>query len=123
MRAARLAASAFLIAACGGSDATLPTPGPGDVAIDPAAAQVVTSDLVHFWAAYDAGGKSGSASEFQSKYLDAASSGLRDFIQLRSLTASSVSQMVTAYPRYFASIRAVNLAFATDSTLARRIRA
>ena len=60
---------------------------------------------------------------FRSKYLDAASTGLHDFIQLRSLTASSLSQMVTAYPRYFASIRSSNLAFATDSSTAKRIRA
>lgn len=123
MRIGRFVLAAILIVACGGSDATAPTSGPVVVATDPTAAQIVTSDLAHFWAAYDAGGKNGSASEFQTKYLDAASSGLHDFIQSRSLTASSLSQMVTAYPRYFASIRTSNLAFATDGSITARIRA
>jgi hypothetical protein len=123
MRTRRFALAAILLAACGGSDATSPNSGPVIVATDPAAAEIVTSDLAHFWAAYDAGGKNGSASEFQTKYLDAASSGLRDFIHLRSITASSVSQMVTAFPHYFASIRSSNLAFATDSSITGRIRA
>jgi len=121
MRLASLLFVATLIAACGGADTTSPGAGP-NVTADPAAAQIVTSDLLHFWAAYDAGGKNGLASEFQSKYLDVASDGLRDFIPLRSLTASSLAQMVTADPRYFASIRATNLAFATDGALAARIR-
>ena len=119
----QLAVAAILIAACGRSDATSPNSGPVVIATDPAAAQIVTSDLAHFWAAYDAGGKNGSAGEFQSKYLDAASGGLRDFIQSRNLTASSLSQMVSAYPRYFASIRSSNLAFATDSAITARVRA
>ena len=123
MRIVRLVVAATLIAACGGSDSTSPDFAPVVVATDPAAAEIVTSDLVHFWAAYDAGGKDGSAAAFQTKYLDSPSSGLHDFIQLRSLTASSLSQMVTAYPRYFASIRASNLAFATDGALTAHIRA
>ena len=113
---------ALLATACGGSDATAPNSG-SSIPTNPAAAQIVTADLAHFWAAFDAGGKNGSTAEFQSKYLDVASSGLRDFIQSRTITATSLVQMVTAYPRYFASIRASNLAFATDSSLARRIRA
>jgi len=111
-----------LLSACGGSDSTAPNAGTA-LNTDPAAAQIVTSDLAHFWAAYDAGGKDGSTGEFQTTYLDVASIGLRDFIQARSLTAASLAQTVKTYPRYFASIRAANLAFATDSTLARRVRA
>jgi hypothetical protein len=114
-----------LAAACGGSDASTPTspashtPPP----TDPAAAQIITSDLLHFWDAYDAGGKSGSTSAFQSRYLDAASSGLADFIASRSVTAASLTQMVSFAPKYFASIRATNLALATDNTIASRLRA
>jgi hypothetical protein len=114
-----------LAAACGGADASTPTspashtPPPAD----PAAAQIITSDLLHFWEAYDAGGKAGSTSAFQSRYLDAASSGLTDFIKSRSVTAASLTQMVSFAPKYFASIRATNLALATDSTIVSRIRA
>jgi hypothetical protein len=114
----------LILAACGGSESTAPNSGEGPgLVTDPAAAQIVTTDLAHFWAAYDAGGKNGSTAEFQSKYLDIASAGLRDFIQSRNITAASLTQMVAADPRYFASIRSSNLAFATDNSLAQRIRA
>ena len=110
----------LLALSCGGGSGVT---GPVIIASDPAAAQIVTSDLAHFWAAYDAGGKNGSSAEFQTGYLNAASNGLQDFISLRSVTAASLAQMVAAYPRYFASIRASNLAFATDGALAARVRA
>ncbi|MEQ1691618.1 MAG: DUF2268 domain-containing putative Zn-dependent protease [Gemmatimonas sp.] len=102
---------------CGSS----PT-APGTTA-DPSTAQIVTTDLARFWAAYDVGGKSGSASAFQTMYLDVASPGLKDFIAKRTVTAASLSQMVVAFPQYFASIRASNLALATDATIVSRIRA
>lgn len=113
-----------LATACGGSGGSeLTAPIPPITSADPASAQIVTSDLIHFWAAYDAGGKSGSTNAFQTKYLDVASAGLVDFIRLRSVTASSLAQMVGAFPKYFASIRATNLQLATDSAVVSRIRA
>ena len=113
-----------LAAACGGAGGSEPTaPTPPITSADPATAQIITSDLIHFWAAYDAGGKNGSTSEFQTRYLDVASAGLVDFIRVRGLTASSLAQMVTAFPKYFASIRATNLRLATDSATVSRIRA
>ena len=57
------------------------------------------------------------------QYLDVASSGLVDFIRLRSVTASSLAQMVTSQPKYFASIRGNNLGLATNSAVVSRIRA
>jgi hypothetical protein len=123
-RTAWLTAAMPLLAACRGSDATSPHSAPSlVVATQPESAQIVTSDLVHFWDAYDAGGAHGSADDFQVRYLDAASSGLRDFVRARNLTAVSLAQMVTAYPGYFESIRATNLAFATNGALAARLRA
>lgn len=113
------------VVACGGSDASAPTSPTSHTppTTDPAAAQIITSDLIHFWDAYDAGGNTGSTSAFQTKYLDLASSGLSDFIKSRSVTASSLSQMVIGAPKYFASIRATNLQLATNSTIVSRIRA
>lgn len=95
--------------------------GPGATP-DTALAQVITSDLARFWAAYDAGGKDGAAGEFQTRYLNAASPGLADFIAKRNVTAASLAQMVSAFPRYFVSIRASNVALA-DNTVAAKIRA
>jgi hypothetical protein len=115
---------ALLLAAIG-CDAS-PTTSPRANATsrtDPAAAEIVTSDLPRFWRAYDAGGKSGSATAFQSIYLDSASAGLRDFMVSRSVTASTLTAMVAVYPRYFASIHPSNLALANDPSTVARIRA
>jgi hypothetical protein len=119
MRGGRIALAMILLAACN----TAPLTGPVVIATVPESAQIVTSDLAHFWAAYDAGGSHGSAADFQSRYLNAASAGLQDFVRSRNVTAASLAQVVTAYPKYFASIRATNLAFATNGALAARIRA
>ena len=98
------------ICACGGSPAAEP---PIDTQpADPGAARLVTSDLERFWAAYDAGGRYGSATVFQAGYLDQASPGLTDFARLRTLTATSLVAMVSAYPRYFAAIRRTSLTLA-----------
>ena len=119
MRILRLSLALLLAVACGGDAPT----GPGSGIDTPEGAQFVTSDLVNFWAAYDAGGKDGSADAFQREYLDKASAGLRDFIPSRTLTAASLAQMVRAYPRYFADIRATNLQLANDPTVVGRVRA
>ena len=108
---------ASLVAGCGHDNVVAPT-----TPQDPASAQIVTADLTHFWDAYDAGGSTGSQSAFQSTYLDRASDGLKDFIRARSVTVSSLAQMVLAYPRYFAAIRSSNLALTTGAVDA-RIRA
>jgi hypothetical protein len=97
-----------------------PAPAPPS---DPNAAQIVTSDLGHFWTAYGAGGFNGSATAFQRGYLDIASGGLTDFANLRGVTAYTLGIMISSYPRYFAAIRENNLRLMTDSTVAGRIRA
>ena len=108
---------AILATACaGGSKSTVPNGTP-----DNSAAQIITSDLAHFWAAYESGGKDGSASAFQSRYLDVASPGLVDFIRSRGVTAESLAQMVVRYPKYFASIRDANLGLTADHPAIARI--
>jgi hypothetical protein len=117
--ATRSLARAVVVAVLlGCNDATGPS-GP----TNPADAVFVTSDVANFWAAYDAGSKTGSASAFQSKYLDQASAGLREFIKSRSVTATSLVQMVQAYPQYFAAIRANALSFVQQPIVIGRIRA
>jgi hypothetical protein len=112
-------AALILVAACG-SDPTGPE---GSFPTDADQAVFVTSDIENFWRAYDAGGASGTTSAFQTEYLDRASPGLRDFIASRNLTAASLSQMVRAYPRYFASIRANTLRLSSEATVLGRVRA
>ena len=107
-------------AACSDGDSTGP-----DLAVevtDPAQAVFVTSDIPHFWAAYDAGGSAGASAPFQTEYLNRASPGLADFIGLRDLTAASLASMVRSFPRYFADIRPQTLRLANEAALQNRMR-
>ena len=81
------------------------TTGVSNAAQLPADAVFVTSDIGHFWEAYDKASPA-TATNFRTLYLDRASPGLLDFMQSRSLTGTSLAQMVNAYPRYFAAIKA-----------------
>jgi hypothetical protein len=95
------------VACAKGAEPTAPaysTSAPGTFATDPASAELSVTDVTNFWTAYDAYQR-GNGSAFQSQYLDKASPGLVDFIRLRTLTASSVVDMVRAYSRYFAALR------------------
>jgi hypothetical protein len=112
-----LLVAAILVAGCGDS----PT-GPR-LAATPETALLVTSDIVNFWEAYDAGGKDGSATAFQRDYLDRGSAGLRDFIRLRGLTGSVLASNVRRYPRYFTDVRPNTLRIAEDPALEGRLRA
>lgn len=111
-----LAPACALLTAC--SDGSAPAPP-----TTPADASFITSDLAHFWSAYDAGGKNGDATAFQTRYLDRASSGLRDFIRSRNITAASLAQMVQAYRRYFAAIRDNTLSLTQGGTVLATVRA
>ena len=117
VHAAMIVMTAGLLAACS-SDALT---GPSGVT-DPAQAVFVTSDIPNFWAAFDAGGSTGSATPVQRQYLDRASPGLTDFRRARNVTAASLAQMVRAFPRYFADIRPFTLRLANDVTLQSRMR-
>ena len=105
-------------AACGSDTPTSPR-NPAD----PDQAVFVTSDIEHFWKAYDSGGSNGATAPFQTEYLDKASPGLADFIASRNVTASSLAGMVRTFPRYFADIRGSTLRLATDGVVQGRIRA
>ena len=104
--------------ACGSERTTEPANGTAD----PEKAVLVTSDIEHFWTAYDQGGASGLTAPFQSEYLNKASPGLTDFIASRNVTTASLASMVQAFPRYFADIRGSTLRLATDGAVQGRIR-
>jgi hypothetical protein len=110
------------IAACAILGACAESTGPS-VPTHPAQASFVTSDIGHFWEAYDGGGKDGVASAFQRLYLDRASPGLRDFIRARNITATSLVQMVRAYPRYFGAIRDNTLSLTQGAAVLAMVRA
>lgn len=93
-------AAALALSAC--SDSTAPV----------AKSEFVVEDIARFWQAVDAGG---NADDFQTRYLTPASGALKQFTVSRSITGSSLSQMVRAYPRYFAAIRSNTLALSATS--------
>ena len=101
-------AAAIALSAC--HDSTSPA----------ARAEFVVEDIARFWQAVDAGG---TADDFQTRYLAPASGALKQFIASRSITGSSLSQMVRAYPRYFAAIRANTLALNASSPTLSRVAA
>jgi hypothetical protein len=103
----RLTSLVVLVVLAGCSkDAATTAPGSNtDFPSDPAQAQLITDDVDRYWRAYDAGGRSGSTAVFQSRYLDSASAGLREMIRIRSVTAASLSQVTSVYPRYLDALR------------------
>ena len=74
---------------------------------DPEAAQFITSDIDHFWRAYDKAGPNNACAVFQDEYINKGSIGLRDFVQLRIDSACTLANWVARHPLYYASIRPI----------------
>jgi hypothetical protein len=96
------------LAACG-RDGTAPTPPgtPTDFPATPDRLAIVLDDLPRFWRAYDDFTRTADPAAFQRRYLDSASTGLREFIALRAVTASAIAQAVTPARGYYDAIRPV----------------
>jgi hypothetical protein len=77
---------------------------------DPMKARLITSDIPHFWAAFDKASPPDAAEVFQRDYFDVGSEGLKTFVQVRIRTAANLASVVAARPRYFAAIRENTLA-------------
>lgn len=116
LRSLALAAAVALLAACA-SDGVAPVYENGD----PAAAEIVTSDLVNFWQAIDARIGTGSTLAFQRQYLDRGSPGLEEFAGRRGVTADRLAAMVDTRPRYVAGLRASMLEIATGTAMKARL--
>jgi hypothetical protein len=73
------------------------------------AKNVTTIDIDHFWNAFDnlknCKTYSDSANSFQKLYLDRATDGLLDFIQVRDLTAEKFVNAVSKHAGFYESIR------------------
>ncbi len=70
---------------------------------------VQTIDIDHFWEAYDNLKNcrilADSTNSFQKLYLDRATDGLLDFIQVRDFTAEKYVRLTAKYPKFYATIR------------------
>lgn len=98
-----IAGPLLLAAGCGGGGGS--SPPPTDVP-DPAQALIFTDDVDRYWRAYDAGGRAGDPVPFQTAYLTPASTGLREFVGLRALTALSLARAAAAAPAYLDALHA-----------------
>jgi hypothetical protein len=70
---------------------------------------VLTIDIDHFWEAFDnlknCKTFADSVNSFQLLYLDRATDGLVDFIQVRDLQAEKYVKLVARYPKFYNSLR------------------
>jgi len=73
------------------------------------AKNVQTLDIDHFWEAFDNLKKckthNDSVATVQTLYLDRATNGLLDFIQVRGFTAEKFVRQIAHYPKFYSSVR------------------
>jgi hypothetical protein len=65
---------------------------------DPMKAQLVTSDIPHFWAVLDKPSLQNAANLFQQEYFDNGSEGLKTFVKVRINNARNLAAVVAARP-------------------------
>lgn len=72
-------------------------------------ADVYTTDIDHFWVAYDAARRTSDTTEqqqiMQSMYIDKGSDGLKAFMKLRDYDAALYVKLINKAPRFWNSIR------------------
>jgi len=85
---------------------------------DPARAKLVTSDIDHFWRAYDIAASRATAEErqevYRREYFDRGSAGLFDYYVFKIHSIASFVKAIDTHPRYYASLRAGSLRVAAQ---------
>ena len=78
---------------------------------DPERVKIATSDLRHFWAAYDAAAREPArrAQLLQELYLDAGSAGLDDYFATKILALDKLLDALDRSPRFYAAARGPTL--------------
>src|ERR1700744_1057641 len=70
---------------------------------------VYTSDIDHFWTAYDSVKTTGDTLRqqkfIQQLYIDPASDGLKEFMRVRNYNAPLYVKLINKYPKFWQSIR------------------
>lgn len=75
---------------------------------DPDKVEVATSDVAHFWQAFDDASKLPTAERagiYRKEYFDRASQGLKDYAAFRHVTPESLAEHVEQNRAYYAKIR------------------
>lgn len=76
--------------------------------LDPDQAEIVSTDVEHFWQAFDAAVKLPAAQReavYAKEYLGSASQGLKDFLAFRHLDAAKLAQHVEENRDYYRKLR------------------
>lgn len=85
-------------------------------------AKLHTSDIDHFWEVYDLVHASSDSAEqlrlVQERYVNRGTPGLHSLMQVRDYDAAELTEVMLAYPKYWASIRANTLTAAQQATAA-----
>lgn len=79
---------------------------------DPAAMEIITSDIDNFWNAFEAAKPEFNPEVFQKLYLDPGSKGVEGFMDNRIRNAEHLAKVVKSHEKYFASLKP-----STDSIL------
>lgn len=72
---------------------------------DPEKAKLITTDVDHFWSAYDLARPEDKLDVFERAYFDKASPGLKDFMQARDLSPCTLWDSINKRPNYYAHLR------------------
>ena len=74
---------------------------------DPEKAAIITSDIHHFWEAYDlvATDTSNAASIYKKYYFDKASDGMQDYMGLKVASIDRFTKHIQSHPKLYTSIR------------------
>ena len=84
-------------------------------------AKIYTSDITNFWTAYDSVLTTKNEIKqiyfIQTLYVEKASAGLKDFIQLRNFTSEEWAKDINQCPKFWTSIRSKTLAIQAQTVL------
>jgi hypothetical protein len=73
---------------------------------DPAAAELVFSDIDLFWKAYDRAKPENRVEVLREDYLNKGSLGLKAFTRVRIGSAENLAKTIARHPKYYAALRA-----------------
>jgi len=73
---------------------------------DPLATEIVTSDLDHFWEAFERAGEQVYPQLIDQYYLKIGSKGIRGFMSGRIKSADHLANVIRSHPKYYGSIKA-----------------
>jgi hypothetical protein len=84
------------------------------VTVNPDEAKIITSDIDHFWYAYDTATPQNDFMVYREEYLRRGTAGLREFMRLKVGNVRYFVLRVWRHSKYYASVRKSTLAIRTE---------